>query len=67
MKVVQFVKGHNFHVEWHFKFLEEKGEQLGQLTVPPVHRHQLAFKVGKPVVQNLLRKTLGGLCESYRG
>jgi hypothetical protein len=20
VKVVQFVKGHNFHVEWHFKF-----------------------------------------------
>jgi hypothetical protein len=37
MKVVQFVEGHNFHVEWRFKFLEEKGEKLGQLTVPPVH------------------------------
>jgi hypothetical protein len=20
MKVVQFVEGHNFHVDWHFKF-----------------------------------------------
>jgi hypothetical protein len=37
MKVVQFVEGHKFHVDWHFKFGGEKGEKLGQLTVPPVH------------------------------
>jgi hypothetical protein len=37
MKVVQFVEGHNFHVDWHLKFGGEKGENLGQLTVPPVH------------------------------
>jgi hypothetical protein len=24
MKVSQFVKGRNFHVDWHFKFWEEK-------------------------------------------
>jgi hypothetical protein len=28
MKVVQLVEGHNFHVDWHFKFLVEKGENL---------------------------------------
>jgi hypothetical protein len=47
MKVVQFVEGHNFHVDWYFKFRGGKGEKLGQLTEPPVHRHTLAFKVGK--------------------
>jgi hypothetical protein len=31
MKVVQFFEGHNFHVEWHFKFGVENGEKLGQL------------------------------------
>jgi hypothetical protein len=36
MKVVQFVKGHNFHVGWHFQFLVEKGGNLGQLPAPPV-------------------------------
>jgi hypothetical protein len=25
MKVVQLVEGHNFRVEWHFKFLSAKG------------------------------------------
>jgi hypothetical protein len=29
MKVVMFVEGHNFHVDWHFQFWEEKGEKLG--------------------------------------
>jgi hypothetical protein len=37
MKVVQFVEGHNFYVDWHFKFGGEKDEKLGQLTVPSVH------------------------------
>jgi hypothetical protein len=47
MKVVQLVEGHNFHVDWHFKFWEEMGGKLGQLAVPPVHRDRVAFKVGK--------------------
>jgi hypothetical protein len=36
MKVVQLVEGHNFHVDWHFKFGVEKGEKLAQMAVPPV-------------------------------
>jgi hypothetical protein len=28
MKVVQFVDGHNFHVDWHFKFWVEKDENV---------------------------------------
>jgi hypothetical protein len=38
MKVVHLVEGHNFHVDWHFKFWVKIGEKLSQLTVPPVHR-----------------------------
>jgi hypothetical protein len=67
MKVVQLVEGHNFHVDWHFKFWAEKGEKLGQLAVPPVHRDMAAFNVGNPILQNPLRKTPHGLCESGRG
>jgi hypothetical protein len=67
MEVVQFVKGHNFHVDWHFRFGEEIGEKLSQLSAPPVHRNMATFKVWLQVVQNLLRKTLYGLCESCRG
>jgi hypothetical protein len=28
MKVVHLDEGHNFHVDWHFKFLGEKLEKL---------------------------------------
>jgi hypothetical protein len=67
MKVVHLVEGHNFHVDWHFKFWAEKGEKLGQLAVHPVHRDMAAFNVDKTFLQNLLRKTPYDLCESFRG
>jgi hypothetical protein len=56
MKVVQFVEGHNFYVGWHFKFWVEKGEKLAQMAVPPIQWNWVAFNVGKPFLQNLLRK-----------
>jgi hypothetical protein len=58
MKVVQFVEGHNFHVDWHFKFWVEKDEKFGQLSVSLVHRNVVAFKVWQQLVQNPLRETL---------
>jgi hypothetical protein len=57
MKVDQFVEGHNFHVDWHFKFRVEKDEKLGQLSASPVHRNVVTFKVWQQFVQNPLRKT----------
>jgi hypothetical protein len=67
MKVVHLVEGHNFHVDWHFKFWVEFGEKLGQPPVPPVSRNKEAFNVWQTFLQNPLRKTLYGLCESCRG
>jgi hypothetical protein len=67
MKVVHLVEGHNFHVDWHFKFWVEIGEKLSQLTVPPVQRERSAFKVGTTFLQNPLRKTLDDLYKSCRG
>jgi hypothetical protein len=67
MKVVHLVEGHNFHVDLHFKFWVEIGENLDRLTVPPVHRDRPTFNVGTTFLQNPLRKTLDGLCESCRG
>jgi hypothetical protein len=67
MKVAQFVEGHNFHVDWHFKFWAEKGEKRGQLTASLVHRDMAAYKVWQQIVQNPLTKTLYGLCKSCRG
>jgi hypothetical protein len=67
IKVVQFFEEHNFHVDWHFQFWVEIGEKTGQLAVPPVHRTMAAFKVCQQIMQNPLRKTPYGLCESCRG
>jgi hypothetical protein len=67
MKVVHLVEGHNFHVDWHFKFWVEIGEKLDGLSAPPVHGDRPAFKVGTTFLQNPLRKTLDGLSESCRG
>jgi hypothetical protein len=66
-KVFQFVEGHNFHVDWHFKFWEEIGEKLAQPPAAPVHRDRAAFKVGKPFLQKPLRKTPTNLCKNCRG
>jgi hypothetical protein len=56
-KVVQFVEGHNFHVDCHFKFLVEIGEKRGQLPASPVHRDMVTFKVWLQFMQNPWRKT----------
>jgi hypothetical protein len=66
MKVVHLVEGHNFHVDWHFKFWVEIGEKLDQLPVPPVFQNRAAFQVGTTFLQNPLRKALG-LYKSCRG
>jgi hypothetical protein len=58
MKVVQFFEGHNFPIDWHFQFSEEKGEKCGQPLAAPVHQDMAAFNFGKLFLQNLLRKTL---------
>jgi hypothetical protein len=49
-----------------FQILSGKDEKLAQMIVSPIHGHKLAFKVGKLLLQNLLRKTPYGICESYR-
>jgi hypothetical protein len=45
----------------------EKPEKLAERSVSPVQEHRLAFKVGKPPLQILLRKTLYSLFESDKG
>jgi hypothetical protein len=67
MKVVLFVEGLNFHVDWHFKFWEEIGEKLSQLSASHVHRDMTTFKVWLQFVQNPLRKTPYSFCKSCRG
>jgi hypothetical protein len=67
MKFDHLVEGHNFRVDWHFKFWVEISEKLGQPPVPPVFQNRPTFNVGMTFLQNLLRKTLDGLYKSCRG
>jgi hypothetical protein len=46
MKVVHLVEGHNFHLDWHFKFWVKIGGKLDGLAVPPVFQNRLTFEVG---------------------
>jgi hypothetical protein len=54
MKVVNLVEGHNFHVDWHLKFGEEKLEKLAPKTASTVQANRLTFKVGNYFLQILL-------------
>jgi hypothetical protein len=56
-RVLHLVEGHNFRVDWHFKFGEEKHEKLAPRSASTVQEHRLAFKVDNYFLQNLLRKT----------
>jgi hypothetical protein len=67
MKVVHLIEGHNFHVDWHFKFGEEKLEKLAPWSASTVQEHRLTFKVGNCFLQNLLNKTPWSLFENVRG
>jgi hypothetical protein len=67
MKVVDLVEGHNFHVDWHFKFGEENCEKPLAKTDFPVFQNVATFKVGTTFLQHPLRKTLYGIFESCRG
>jgi hypothetical protein len=67
MKVVHLVEGHNFRVDWHFKFWVEISEKLDRLTAPPVYRNLAAFKVGTTFLQNPLRKHPRAFLEIVEG
>jgi hypothetical protein len=54
MKVVHLDEGHNFHVDWHFKFGGEKLEKLAPRSASTIQEHRLTFKVGISFLQILL-------------
>jgi hypothetical protein len=67
MKVVHLVEGHNFHVDWHFKFGEENLEKHAPRSASTFQEHRLTFKVGNCLLQIPWRKTLNSLFENDRG
>jgi hypothetical protein len=66
-KVVYFVEGHNFHVEWHCWFEVQIGEKCRSTPVGTIHRSRVFCHVLLRVLNNLLSKTLDDLCKSCRG
>jgi hypothetical protein len=67
VKVVYFVEGHNFHVEWHCWFEVQIGEKCRSTPASTIHWSRVFYKVLLRVMQNLLIKTLDGLCKNCRG
>jgi hypothetical protein len=66
-KVVYFVKGHNFHVEWHCWFEVQISEKLKSTLLVTIHRRPENSHLGIQIVQKWLRKRPYALCESCRG
>jgi hypothetical protein len=59
--------GHNFSVEWHFKFEVEIGEKPWSTPAVVVCRRRESLHLSVQFMQNLLLKTAMSLCKSCRG
>jgi hypothetical protein len=66
-KVVYFVEGHDFHVEWHCWFGVEMGEKFKSTLVSTIHKSRDNLHFGIQFAQKLWRKRLDALCENGRG
>jgi hypothetical protein len=67
IKVVQFVEGHNFHVEWHLRFEVQICEKAWSTLTSTIHQHLENRKVCMQFVHKWLRKTPYALCRNCRG
>jgi hypothetical protein len=67
VKVVCFVEGHNFHVEWHCWFEVQMGEKLKSTLLVTVHRRPENSQLGIKFVHKWLRKRPYALYQSCRG
>jgi hypothetical protein len=65
-KVVYFVEGHNFHVEWHYWFEVQIGEKCRSTPVGIIHWSREFLHLGIQFGHKWLRKRLYALCESDR-
>jgi hypothetical protein len=67
VKVVWFVEGHNFHVEWHLRFGVEIREKAWSMPLGTIQWRPENSDVGLPFVQIWLRKRPYTLSRSCRG
>jgi hypothetical protein len=67
VKVVYFVEGHNFRVEWHWRFGVEMREKAWSKPLGTVHWCPENCQLGMPCVHKWLRKRPYTLYKSCRG
>jgi hypothetical protein len=67
VKVVYFVEGHNFHVDWHLRFRVEMREKAWSMPRVTIHKRLENSQLGMRFVHNWLRKRSYALCRSCRG
>jgi hypothetical protein len=67
VKVVYFVEGHNFHVEWHLRFGVEMREKAWSTLIETIHRRPGNCQLGMQFVHNWLTKRPYALYKSCRG
>jgi hypothetical protein len=66
-KVVHFVEGHNFHVEWHCWFELQIGEKCQSTLLVTIPRRPENSQLGIQFVHKWLRKRPYAFYESCRG
>jgi hypothetical protein len=66
VKVVYFVEGHNFRVEWHLKFGVEMREKCKSTLLGTIHWRPENCQLGMPIVHNWWRKRPYALYKSCR-
>jgi hypothetical protein len=67
VKVVCFVEGHNFHVEWHLRFEAQIGEKLKSTPQVTIHRRSENSQLGMRFVNNWSRKPYTAFVEVVEG
>jgi hypothetical protein len=66
-KVVCFVEGHIFHVDWHWRFEVEEGEKCKSTPRVTIHRRPEISDLGMQIVQKRWRERPYALSKSCRG
>jgi hypothetical protein len=67
VKVVYFVEGHDFHVEWHLRFEASIGEKPWSTLPGTIHQSLEFLHLGMQMVQKRLSKIPYALYKSGRG
>jgi predicted NAD/FAD-binding protein len=67
IKVVQYAKGHNFHIEWHLRFEVKMCEKIWSTPLVTIHRRPKNRNVCLQIVHKWLRKPHTPFVEAVEG